>query len=661
MSTRWWLRAVLAATGTQLLADETPRLVAPDDTKHLALDPRVIVSASNARLVPGIVVKEPRNPLMRAGQPWENALNNLYPNVLWEGQERVFKLWYKCVLFDKDVIARMDPPGTVHDVGWYLLYATSKDGTTWERPALDLHKFDGRGGNNIVARDTPNVGVFKDPHEADPGRRYKMVYDVGLGKPRVRFSADGVRWSEPVEPQGFGAQNGDTHNNAFWDERLRRYLWFTKLYIGERTVARLESEDFIHWRNSGMVLRSALHEGRSSQTYALTPFRYGNIWLGYLMMYHVAKGRTVDCELAWSPDSITWRRVAPGVPFIPRGPKGTYDSECIYAMAGPPIAKGSEVLVYYGGSDFPHTGWKRHCLLSLARLPLDRFAGFEPVEKGKAAVLESGPLRIDDGPLRINADAGGGSVRVTALRRDGTVLAESEPVAADVLDATVRWRVGTGELRGKPVKLRIELMNARLFALSGATLVETELPEPVNPHRERASLPAKTARITFDRNAEGWKGLDRIEHHAEGGTAAGYVSATRAKGLAPFVFLPADAPGSPLAGDWSQRFGGRGAMIGVSVRSPKVGGRVKIELFAGDIAQWTFTGAGLGDGWTRAEAKLRYGWSDAEARAAGWQRGPTAFSWAETIANVGKVVVIRDGPRDADRIDVDEFSVTGEP
>ncbi|MEI7822426.1 MAG: hypothetical protein WCK55_16050, partial [Verrucomicrobiota bacterium] len=49
---------------------------------------------------------------------------------------------------------KMDGPSTVHDVGWYLLYATSKDGVAWERPALEVHKFDGRGGNNIVARDT---------------------------------------------------------------------------------------------------------------------------------------------------------------------------------------------------------------------------------------------------------------------------------------------------------------------------------------------------------------------------------------------------------------------------------------------------------------------------------------------------------------------------
>jgi len=649
--------AALFAIGTRAFSADVPRLVPPDERKQLVLDSRVIVSAQNARLVPGTVVKEARNPLMPADQPWENATNNLYPNVLWDAEHRAFKLWYKCVLFDKGVIAKMDGPSTVHDVGWYLLYATSRDGLAWEKPKLDLHRFDGHGGTNIVARDTPNVGVFKDTHESNASRRYKMVYDVGLGKPRTRFSADGVHWSGPEAPEGFSGQNCDTHNNAFWDERLQRYLWFTKLYLGERTVARLESTDFKTWKNSGMVLRSSLREGRASQTYALTPFRYGNVWLGYVMMYHLGAGRTVDAELAWSPDSITWQRVAPGVPLIPRGAKGAPDSECIYAPSGPPIAQGNDLLIFYGGSDFPHTGWKRHCLLSLARLPLDRWAGYEPIEKSAPAVLESGWLRVVE-PLKISADVTG-RLRVTALAKDGAMLAESEPITTSVTDGSVRWR-GQAKWSG-PVKFRFELEQAKLFALGGVELVETRLPEPVNPLRDRAPQPIRSVHIGFDRDAEGWKGLDQIAQRAEGGAKGGYITAMRGKGLTPFVFLPADAKDSPLAGDWSQRFGGRGASISVALRSPKPGGRVKVELFAGDVASWTFTtSAEVGDGWANATAKLRYGWSDAEARAAGWKQSATAFSWADTIANVGKFVVIRDGPRDSDRVDVDEVFVSGE-
>jgi hypothetical protein len=183
--------------------------------KLLVLDTRVIESTENAQLMPGMVTKHAGNPLFQADKPWENSMNNLYPNVIWDEEHAVFKMWYKCVLADKEAIAQMDGPSTVHDVGWYLLYATSKDGLTWEKPELGLHAFGGTKATNIVARDCPNVGVFKDLHDADPSRRYKMVSDVGLGKPQVRFSADGIHWGEAIKAEGFGAQNGDTHNNAF--------------------------------------------------------------------------------------------------------------------------------------------------------------------------------------------------------------------------------------------------------------------------------------------------------------------------------------------------------------------------------------------------------------------------------------------------------------
>ena len=429
-----------------------PHLVPPDPAKLLLLDSRVIEHAENARLVLGMPEKDTRNPLLPSDQPWENATNNYYPNVLWDTDERIWKLWYKDVLADKEVIAQMDGPSTVHDVGWYLLYATSHDGLAWQRPAVGLHKFAGSAENNIVARDCPNVGVFKDGHDSDPQRRYKMVFDVGLGNPRVRFSADGLHWSDGPAMTGFTAQQGDTHNNAFFDTRTGKYLWFTKLYAGERLVTRLESDDFEHWRSSGVVLRSTPEEGKATQTYALTVFPYGSIYLGYVMMYHAGTGRTVDCELAWSPDSIQWRRVQPGKPFLPLGAKGSYDGGCIYAQAGPPVVQDGKLQIYYSGSPTVHVGWKRSGSLCLARLREDGFAAYEAEDQAKPAVLTTSPLRPTDQPLHVVAD---GEVKVEKL---------PEPDGA--------------------VRLKLTLSpGAKVYAIDGATLVNATLPPTDSPAR----------------------------------------------------------------------------------------------------------------------------------------------------------------------------------
>ncbi|MDZ4289117.1 MAG: hypothetical protein U0984_14215 [Prosthecobacter sp.] len=579
------------------LAAAEPTLVQPDPTTVLVLDTRVIEQAENAHLVLGTPVKDPHNPLLPADQPWENATNNYYPNVLWDAEKKLWKLWYKDVLADKEVIAQMENPSTVHDVGWYLLYASSKDGLTWQKPALGLHKFGGKSDNNAVARDCPNVGVFKDLHDPDPARRYKMVFDVGLGKPRASFSADGIHWSAPQEMLGFSAQQGDTHNNAFFDTRSGKYLWFTKLYLGERLVTRLESDDFLHWKSSGMVLRSTLDEGRTHQTYALTVFPYGNIYLGYVMMYHLGTGRTVDCELAWSPDSIHWQRVQPGVPFLKLGEKGSYDGGCIYAQAGPPVAQDGQIMLYYGGSPTIHLGWKRSGSLCLARLREDGFAAYEALDKTKPAGITTSRLKATANDLTMIAD--GDAAMEKLPEKDGTF------------------------------RLKITLAaNAKVYSIRGATLVNTDLPTPkVSPLPH--APPHAPLVFAFDQDAQGWQGVDKAVHHPEG-----YLTIERAKNLRPF------AHATPLPGDWPILLGGDEVTWSARIRAAASGGHARFELFANEVAQWTFEKLPpLTTEWQTLTTTLRHDWTDEQAKAAGWVPSPYAYSWRETIRHAGKLVI----------------------
>ena len=704
-----------------------PQLVAPDRTKQLVLDPRVIQSVTNAKLTLGTVTKDPHNPLFRADQPWENALNNLYPNVLWDADARRFKLWYKCVLTDKDVIAKLAPPTTIHEQGWFLLYATSRDGLVWEKPALGQFEFAGSKANNAVARDTPNVGVFRDPHDPDAARRFKMVYDVGLGKPRVRFSPDGVAWSEPQEPRGFAGYNCDTHNNAFWDERSGKYVWFTKAFLGERLVTRLESTDFVNWKSSGVVLRSTVTEGRAHQTYCLPVFPYANGYLGFVMMYHVGTDRGVDCELAWSPDTVTWTRVAPGTPFIPRGAKGAYDGACIYAPAGPAIAQDGSLLIFYGGDFFPHQGWKRHCLPCLARVRVDGFAGYEPVTADGEGTVVTQPLLVT-GPIQVSADVRG-SLRVAVVDEPGFTDAV---IRGDVTDGDVKWPGGDlAALRGKMVRLKFMLRDARLYAFRGLELVpapvaSTGVRKFTEPFAVNLSFPgpnggvvlrhttdgseptvgspvvrgplriAQTTRLrarafltnaagggpefdavftrreprhatwptpvtrtyTFDQSASGWRGTDTLEHRATGGVAGGHLTVARGGGLRPFAYLPHTATNG-LAGNWPALFAGDGVNITFHTRCAEAGGNFQLELFAGDIAPWTFARLPkFTPAWQRVSVPVRWDWNDAEAEGAGWVRGLAAFSWRDTLTHLGRVVVAAGSGGSGAAFALDEFSVS---
>jgi hypothetical protein len=377
------------------------------------------------------------------------------------------------VLVDKPVLAKMMPASTIHNVGWFLLYATSADGLVWDKPSLGVIGFDGSKANNIVARDTPNVGVFKDPHDPDAARRYKMICDVGFSQLRVRFSPDGIHWSNPQTPEGLvlpqdQGTTGDTHNNAFWDERQKKFVLITRIYLGQRTVARSESNDFLHWRTPTLALKSDAAEGASYQTYCTPAYPYANGYLGYVMMYRAKTDQTVDCELAWSPDSVTWQRVCPGKPLIPRGPERTYDSGCIYAPAGPAIVQDGRLLIYYGGSQVVHRGWKRSCLPCLARLRVDGWAGYEPNQAGGHGTLVTRPMVVADRSLRVTADAAGGSLRAAVVDVPGYSPADCTPITSDVTDAKIRWKdKDFAALEGKTIRLKFELVDAKLYAFRG--------------------------------------------------------------------------------------------------------------------------------------------------------------------------------------------------
>jgi hypothetical protein len=93
-----------------------------------------------------------------------------YINVLFDEEERLFKMWY-------NVSRKLsDQRAEVQDA---LAYATSLDGLRWEKPLLHLHEVDGSSANNLVFpffRWATGTGVYKDPVEQDPERRYKMLF-----------------------------------------------------------------------------------------------------------------------------------------------------------------------------------------------------------------------------------------------------------------------------------------------------------------------------------------------------------------------------------------------------------------------------------------------------------------------------------------------------
>lgn len=460
----------------------------------LFLDPRAVASAAKAQLQLGAVKKHAANPLFGEEcfsdrpKPWEARLDNVYPNVIYDQEDGIFKCWYKSFIYDG--LSSRTPLALRPDCSYGesereegLLYATSVDGILWEKPPLGIIDFEGSTGNNLVMRRATHGlhagGVLKDPRDPEPARRYKFIHR----NPRARrmaacFSPDGLHWSQPIPWPEHDAV-GDCHNNAIWSPALARYICITRGWSGRiRTVLRSESIDFIHWTQPVEIMRGA---DAHDQIYSMPICQYRDLTIGLPSVFHkgdasAADWDTVDTELAISAEGVNWQRICPGEPLIARGegryPDGGCDCGCVYAAA--PFVHDGRIFIYYGGSNGLHNNW-REGSLNLATLAVDRFAGYAPADASDTATVETNPLKLISESLTLNAEVKpGGSIRAMLLDEAGSELSgfgydDCLPVTQGGASCELRWRAGElAALTGKVARVVFAIQGATLYALNAA-------------------------------------------------------------------------------------------------------------------------------------------------------------------------------------------------
>ncbi len=467
---------VFARFTLEWLESEDQRAETPARKRFLLLDSRIVAETTNAKLTLGTVKKDPRNPLFIEDKPWEPRFDNLYANILFDEEDKLYKCWYSPFIICKSTTNTPKDQqvnggefkymgkhtGRRREMG--VCYAYSKDGIAWTKPELGLVEFDGSKANNLVWCGPHGTGIFKDAKAKIPSRRYKAFFKgetISVG-----FSPDGLHWSEAV-PCPEANVPGDTHNNALWAPTLNKYVGITRMKGGEprvRQVARTTTDDFIKWTTSEVVLQG---DDPNLQTYSMPTFFHGGVYLGLVTIFNKEADR-VHTELAWSPDTIDWRRINPGRPLIPNAPKkNDYDWGCVYSAANPVFLE-DEIRIYYGGSDDLHTGW-RDSGLCLATLRPDGFAGFEPADANAPGVIHTRLIQATRQNIGISADIDrGGSVQVVLLDKNSKELSKSKLITKTVTDGLVEWEDGPGftGLIGKGVHIKFLLDKAKLYSFT---------------------------------------------------------------------------------------------------------------------------------------------------------------------------------------------------
>ncbi|MEE3367926.1 MAG: hypothetical protein VX346_01140 [Planctomycetota bacterium] len=358
----------------------------------------------------------------------------------------------------------------------------------------------------------PKLGMYMvvyDPQDPDRVRRYKTV------RPNegVAVSPDGIEWM--MVPGVPGVPTADEQNLSF-DPVNRQFLLSVKRGGPHgRAVALAVSGDFTDWDDYGVVfsaddrdqelgrqvIAARLADATFQQpyfkpdpsvynvdVYNMGVFRYEGLYIGLPAMYHATSPNPYSAntegfhliQLACSRNLKTWRRLGARQAFIgaSRRESGAYD---LTQMIGPSnaVVRGDELWFYYtalkyrfdgrvkvAGKWVPASDFRADRDAGAVCLAVLRRDGFISLDADAAAgIIETKSFTLAGNRLWVNVDAGDGELGVEILDGAGQVIAQSEPLAGDLLRAPVKWPVDSlTRFKGRLVRLRFTLRNAQFFS-----------------------------------------------------------------------------------------------------------------------------------------------------------------------------------------------------
>ena len=385
--------------------------------------------------------------------------------------------------------------GADEEIRFATSYAESDDGVAWRRPDLGLHEVEGWPEKNIVMPYGLMHGLFHEPWEADPARRFKALVcaearDRNTGADTIRegyylhTSPDGIHWTGDLSRclipslDGYAYPQtgiGDT-TRFWWDPCRRKYVGDVKFVIPRKSRCRgiMESDDLVHWTRPFPTLFGR-EEGH--QIYGHRGFPYEGMYIGMRWIYQPALdehkcGHAMHVELDCSRDARIWTRVGAGQAFMPCHDR--WDGWSIKPTAM--LLVDDEIRIYYCAKGGPVArqrgeavkGWS----VGLGRMRRDGFASIDAADP--LGRLVTRPLGFAGRRLHVNAHVDpGGTIRVGFRATDnrGPVgergLDNATPIGpGDDLDRVVSWETGDDirALSGTDVRLEFELKRARLYS-----------------------------------------------------------------------------------------------------------------------------------------------------------------------------------------------------
>ncbi|NQT92744.1 MAG: glycosyl hydrolase family 32 [Lentisphaerae bacterium] len=457
-----------------------PAVVPIDVGRQLFVDD-FLVETTNLKRVFHMPVKYRGNPVLKPETALEiNAPRNAAAapksgGVWWDPKEQVFKMWYEA--------------GWIHTI----CYATSRDGLTWERPAMDVTP----GTNQALPPDlTPDSWtVVPDWNAKDPQQRYKMfLRPPGGNRPGWSMtSADGIHWVNRTTTGVAGDRS-----TMFYNPFRRKWVYSLRSAFRGRSRHYWETDDFLagaKWPADGPVVWAAADRedppdpkiGRTAQLYNLDAVAYESILLG---VFEIHRGppngdcmkaglpKITELSFAYSRDGFHWHRPDRRA-HIPADRRDVWDRAYVQSIGNVCTVRGDRLWIYYTGfqgdssrlsSDWLQNGMYDNGSTGVAFLRRDGFASMD-AGAGPAA-LTTRPVTFTGSRVFVNAAvAKGGELRVEILNEAGEPIQPytRENCRAVQTDGTLEPVVWSGAedvsaLCGKPVRFRFTLREGALYA-----------------------------------------------------------------------------------------------------------------------------------------------------------------------------------------------------
>jgi hypothetical protein len=281
-------------------------------------------------------------------------------------------------------------------------------------------------------------------------------------------SPNGVDWA-PIKKSLF-THYSDTDTSVYYDNWLKKYVMYTRLYLTERRmIAIAEADDFRHWGPVQPLIWPGLEEALSTDIYTNGRTSYPGmpeVHLMFPMFYH-RFDQTSEIRLFSSIDGLHWNQV-PGGPVLEPGDPTEWRTEFIVAGKSlVPIGDDKVGIPFYTSTN-PHKypRWPDR--------PEAGVSGWVCWPKGRLVALtadEDGsfwtfPLPVMGRELRINARTRrAGMIRVGIGADTERSIDNCDPIIGDNLAHKVTWKgdSSAGVEVGESVSIKFFLRKAELF------------------------------------------------------------------------------------------------------------------------------------------------------------------------------------------------------